>query len=193
MTFKLITAPTALPVSVDEAKSHCRITHNAEDTLIESLISTACLTCEHIIGRALMPQTWELVLDAFPVNNDIELMYPPVQSIVSVKYMDALTSTETTLATNQYSLDSDSEPGWIMPAIGVTWPATLDVANAVRIRFIAGYADATKVPKNIKHWILLTVANYYANRESFVTGSNVQDLKSNFYDGLLDRERVWRL
>lgn len=193
MTTRLITKPIATAVSLVEAKKHLRVTHSAEDTLIEALIKTVTIRCEHLIGRAIMPQTWELVLDAFPADNDIELLHPPIQSITSVKYIDANTANETTLLADQYSLDKDSEPGWLMPAYGVTWPQTLAVANAVRVRYVAGYADADNVPETIKQWMLLSVGTYYANRESVVIGSLVQEFDRNMYDGLLDSVKVWQL
>lgn len=193
MRTRLITKPTELAISLAEAKAQCRVTHSAEDALITSLIKAVTDRCEHVIGRAIMPQTWELVLDAFPTNEDIELLHPPIQSITSVKYIDALTANETTLANTQYSLDKDSEPGWLMPAYGVTWPSTLPVANAVRIQYLAGYINADAVPDCIKQWMLLTVATYYSNRESVVVGSIIQSFDNATYDGLLDRARVWAL
>lgn len=194
MRTRLITAPVATAVSLEEAKLHLRVTHNAEDSLITALIKTATGRCEHLIGRAIMPQTWELILDdAFPTNGDIELLHPPVQSITSVKYIDAVTANEVTLANNQYSLDKDSEPGWLMPAYGVEWPSTLKVANAIRVRYVAGYADAASVPDVIKQWMLLTIGTYYANRESVVVGSITQSFDRGTYDGLLDSVKVWSL
>lgn len=191
MRTRLITKPTELAISLAEAKAQCRVTHNAEDARITSFIKAVTDRCEHKIGRAIMPQTWELILDEFPQGSDIELLHPPIQSITSVKYIDALTANETTLASNQYSLDKDSEPGWLMPAYGVTWPSTLPVANAVRVRYVAGYANADAVPECIKQWIQLTVATYFSNRESVVIGASVQSFDHETYDGLLDRVKVY--
>lgn len=192
MTTRLITPPSSEPVTLAEAKLHLRVDHDAEDALISALIASARAQCEHILGRSIMPQTWETVLDDFPVNNDIELLNPNVISITSIKYIDALTANETTLAVNQYALDKDSEPGWVMPASGASWPATLPVANAVRVRYEAGYADAASVPEPIKSWIKLVVGSWYKNRET--AGENAQTaLPRELTDGLLDRYRIWRL
>jgi uncharacterized phiE125 gp8 family phage protein len=192
MTTRLITAPTSEPITLAEAKLHCRVDGNDEDTLISALITAAREQCEHILGRSLMPQTWETVLDDFPLDNDIELINPNIISIVSIKYIDASTANETTLAINQYVLDKDNEPGWVMPASGVSWPATLPVANAVRVRYEAGYADAADVPQAIKAWLFLAVGNAYKQREAMVENS-LAKLPHDFYAGLLDRYRIWRL
>lgn len=188
MTTRLIIEPAIEPVTLAEAKSHCRVDHVDEDDLIGMYISAAREQCEHILGRSLAQQTWETVLDCFP-QYDIELFNPPIVEITSVKYIDALLGLESTLNSNQYVLDKDSEPGWLMPAAGITWPATADVANAVRVRYTAGYAS---VPKAIKHWILLAVGEWYKSREAMVDNTKMQ-LPHDFNAGLLDRYRVWRL
>lgn len=192
MTTRLITGPVTEPITLAEAKLHLRVDDNAEDTLIQGFITAAREQCEHILQRSIMSQTWELVLDTFPADGDIELFNPPIISITSVKYIDANTGLEVTLASNQYALDKDNEPGWLMPASGITWPATYDAANALRVRYMAGYADAASVPSSIKSWILLAIGVWYKNREAMVENTNMS-LPRDFYDGLLDRYRIYRL
>lgn len=189
MTTRLITPTLVEPVSLVEAKAHLRVTHSAEDALIGMLISAARGQCEHILERSTMTQVWELVLNSFPSSDDIKLQYPPIVSISSVKYISAANGNEVTLATNQYSLDKDSEPGWLMPV--ESWPETEAVANAVRIRYTAGYADAASVPAQIKVWILLAVAFWYKNREGGTTDVQAFTLPHDFYAGLLDAYRIY--
>lgn len=190
MTTRLITAPATEPVTLAEAKLQCRIDDATDDALITSLITAAREQCEHILQRSLITQTWEKVLDAFPCDEDIELLNPSIIAITSIKYIDKTTALEVTLASNQYSLDKDSEPGWVMPATGITWPATLDIANAVRVRYTAGYGDATTVPAGIKNWILLAVKELY---DGCSTGNDNKKLPNDFLSGMLDRYRIWRL
>lgn len=191
MTTRLITAPSIEPVSLAEAKLQCRVDDATDDALITSLITAAREQCEHILQRSLITQTWEKVLDSFPDDNDIELLNPSIIAITTVKYIDATSANETTLASNQYSLDKDSEPGWVMPATGVTWPETLDVANAVRVRYTAGYgAAASDVPQGIKNWILLAVKEIY---DGCGDGKEYGTLSNDFCSGMLDRYRVWSI
>lgn len=82
MALKLITAATALAVSLVEAKEHLRVTESTEDTLITAMITAATEVAEQITGRAIMPQTWELTLDAFP--DAFELTRIPAASITSL-------------------------------------------------------------------------------------------------------------
>ncbi len=83
----LVTAPTAEPVSLAEAKLHLRVDDNADDVLIGALITAARQHAEHDTRRALVTQTWKLVLDAFP-ESVITLDRAPVSAVVSVVYTD---------------------------------------------------------------------------------------------------------
>jgi uncharacterized phiE125 gp8 family phage protein len=191
MTLKLITAPAAEPVTLEQAKLHLRVDHSSDDTLITALITAAREGAEHITGRSLITQTWERVLDAFPAV-EIELGRPPVASIVSVTYIDGA-GTEQTLDAADYTLDSTTPPGWLLPSATLdVWPITDDVANAVRVRFTAGYgADGTAVPSGITAWMLLRIGTLYKMREEIVAGVSVADLPGGYAERLLDPYRIW--
>lgn len=188
MSLRLVSRATAVAVDVDDAKAHLRIDVATEDALIESMVASATETAEQITGRAIMPQTWELTLDEFP--SVIELTRLPVASVTSIKYTDTA-GVEQTLASNLYRVRVGDDYGnaLIVPAYNIEWPETLDDVDAVRVRFAAGYANATAVPEPIKSWIKLVVASMYENRESETIRPAVS-LK--FVDGLLDRYRVYQ-
>jgi uncharacterized phiE125 gp8 family phage protein len=188
MSLKLITAPAAEPVSLVEAKAHLRVDVTDDDTLITALIVAAREAAEHITGRSLMPATWELALDGFV--DAIDLPRPPLLSITSVKYVDT-SGDQQTVANGAWMLDSYSEPGRLMPSYGECWPATRAQANAVLIRYTAGYANAAAVPQQIKNWMLLRIGMLYENRESVVTGVTLTELP--YVDRMLDAYRVWSL
>jgi len=187
MALKLITAAAALAVSLVEAKAHLRVTVADDDTLITALITAATETAEQMTGRAIMPQTWELALDAFP--DAFELTRTPVASVTSLKYTDSA-GVLTTLDAVTYTLDAahDFGPASVVPAYGLAWPAARDQINAVALRFVAGYASAAAVPEPIKAWIKLQVGAMYENREAETTG---QTHALGFADGLLSRYKVY--
>lgn len=188
MALKLITAPTEEPVTLAEAKLHCRVDGSDDDALLIALIKAARDLAENQTGRALCTQTWELALDAFP-DVEIELPMPPVQSIVSIKYLD-FAAVEQTLSADVYALDSyGSQRHWVLPAQGASWPDTLDAANAVKIRFVAGYGLGVAVPPGIKQWMLLQIGHWYATRESVNGGNIVNEMP--FVGALLDPYRLY--
>jgi uncharacterized phiE125 gp8 family phage protein len=191
MTLKLIAAPAEEPVSLATARLHLRIDddNTADDDLIAAMITAAREQAEHETGRALVTQTWEQVLDAFPCV-ELELGKPPVASITSIVYIDSNGASQT-LDDAAYTLDSDSTPAWAIPAQGYSWPATLATANAVRVRFVCGYGGASDVPSGICQWMLLQIGAMYRSRETFQTGISVTELPGRFVGALLDPFRVY--
>lgn len=173
MTLKLITAPATEPVTASEAKSHLRVDTTADDTLIGTLITAARQHVENHLRRALITQTWELVMDAFPAGDVIRLPRPPLVSVTSIKYTDVAGS-ESTFSSAAYVVDTDSTKGRVVLKSGESWPSdTLAAANGVRVRYVAGYGSAAAVPNPIRQAILLLIGTLYENRESVLVAQGV--------------------
>lgn len=185
MAIKIITPPTAEPVTLAEAKAQCRVTGTDEDSLISSLVAAARAMVETELRRPVPDQTIELTIDAFPTL-EIDLQTAGVSSIVSVKYVTG--GVETTLNSSVYGLDNaDPYESWLIPTSGNAWPATDDISNAVKVRFVAGYGSA--VPIGIRQWMLLHISAMYDNRSAI----NEREMKPlSFLDSLIAAERVWR-
>jgi uncharacterized phiE125 gp8 family phage protein len=114
----LVAGPTSEPVTLQEAKSHLRVTTDDDDALIQSHLEAARERVELETGRQLLTATWELWLDRCPgasvsdsasggtagaldlgapawlAWNDwwarrfIDVPRPPLQAVVSVTYVD---------------------------------------------------------------------------------------------------------
>lgn len=176
-TLAVVTAPTAEPVTVDEAKKQLRIDDDTEDDFIDTLIEPARVQCETFTGRAFINTTFDYKLDRFPSGYErftgsyepaIMLPRPPLSSVTSITYT-ATDGTSTTLSSSLYAVDTAALPGRITPAYGESWPATRDIPNAVTVRFVAGYGSAaTSVPANIKHAIKMLVAFMFEHRDDSV-------------------------
>lgn len=165
MALRLITGPATEPVSSTEAKLHLKVDGSTDDTLIAALITAARMLCEAFQGRGYITQTWELTLDAFP-ESPFELPVAPLASVTSIKYKDK-DGNETTMAASDYVLDLSSEPGRVALADGVSWPSVdLYPVGAVKIRYTVGAASAAAVPQNVKQAILLTVGDWYEDRQA---------------------------
>lgn len=189
MAERLITAPVTEPLTLAEAKAHLRITSSAEDALITSLIVAARDLCQSETGRALLPQTWELSLDDF--CDDMPIGRAPVASITSIKYTD-VDNVEQTLASTEYVLDSSSDSqARVVLAVDKSWPSVYGGINNVRIRYVAGYANAAAVPQTLKQWMLLQISHWFRNRESVSIGN--PGSKLDFVDNLLNAYRIYNL
>jgi len=172
---------TVEPVSTAEAKANMRYTLSVEDAVIDGKIKTAREMAEAELHRSLLPQTWELTMDKFPES--IQLYYPPIIGVSTLKYREATAGVWTTLNPSSYTVDIKSEPGWIVPAYGYDWPDIYDTINAVEVTYTAGYATPAAVPAKIKEWILLYVGHLFENREATIPGVSITPLP--FLDRLL--------
>lgn len=183
---KLITAPAVDPVTLVEAREHCRYVEADQDALFRRLIRAATAEAENITGRALIEQTWEIGLRDWP-RDGIELSRPPLVAVESVTYTDTAGATQT-MPSAEYTVDTYGAAAVILPAYGVTWPSVRDQANAIRVRYRAGYGTGPgAVPEPIRAWILIRVAQLFEHREQVITGTIIQPVP--FVDGLLDPYR----
>lgn len=193
MSLKLITAALTDPISLEEAKAHLREDSSDFDDQITAFIKAAVAYCEGprgFLGRVLIDQTWQLTLDSFPghhhrhgswhhAHHEIKIPMPPLIGILSIKYDDTA-GVEQTMTADQYTVDTNSEPGWVMP-VG-SWPATFSGINAVRIQFRAGYLDQNQsppvanVPEGIKQAIKMLIGSFYLNRENEIVGDTSASL-----------------
>lgn len=163
MVFKLAAGPADDIISLEAARNWLRIDGHDEDAELVAILSAICQAAEDATGRALSPQTWDVVLDAFPCG-PVRLPMPPVQSIESGTYVDR-NGVVQPLLSSAWLLDADSEPGWLFPAYGTTWPSTRAVPNAVRIRVACGYPQGA-IPASIVLWIRAQLAHGWDNRDS---------------------------
>ena len=204
MPLQLVTPPVEEPVSLAEARLHLRVDFPDDDALIVSLIAAARMAAETLTGRQLVTARWKLVLDSFPgpsligvpagrsfslPGHAILLPKCPVQSVVSLQYLDMASTTQTMPATD-YTVDAACEPARVTPVFGKIWPIPLPQIGAVGVTFDAGYGTAASVPPGIKSWIKLRVGSLYAHREevAVMTRGRIEPLP--FLDGLLDPYRV---
>jgi len=188
MSLIQITEPAVEPVTVAEVLDSARIDDSVFNAQAAIAIKALRKHAEARIGRALITQAMELVLDGFPTGK-VDLLLPNVQSIVSVKYIDT-SAVEQTLINTAYSLDKDSTPSWLIPAYGTTWPETQASANALRIRFNVGYGDAgSNVPEDIRLWIIAHATQILNNPDGHIDQA-FRPLP--FIDRLLDPYIVYR-
>lgn len=166
MITRLVTAPTSMPVTVEEVKTRSYIDFSTYDTDIDAMIAEATEIIEKRLHRKLVTQTWKMWLDSWPAG-DIILPFGQLQSVTHVKYTDTA-SVQYTWSTADYLVDIDSEPGRIVLAYGKSFPSdALHPKNPIEIQFVCGYGSGYNVPAAIRGAILLEVTNKYENRNEY--------------------------
>jgi uncharacterized phiE125 gp8 family phage protein len=166
-SLKRTVAPAVEPITLAEAKAHCRVDSSTDDTLIQGYITTAREWVEDYIDRALVTQQLVMKLDAFP--GEIELPRPPMiasgtATAVTITYVTGEAGGTATLSTSEYRVDRDSTPGAIRTLYGGSWPSHLLDANAVTVSWWAGYGSAADVPQRVKSAMLMCVHELYEKR-----------------------------
>lgn len=190
MGLKLIIPAASEPITLAEVKLQCNIDTTDYDTLITSVFIPAIRAkAENYTETAIIAQTWEQTLDAFP-DQEIELLKPPVASITSVSYVDTLGVTQV-LSSSLYSLDNSTYPNcWLLPKYNTAWPDTQASANAVAIRFVAGYASASVIPPDMRAWMLMHAATFNTQRETLSMNGRAAALPALFVDSLLNPYKI---
>lgn len=194
MGLDLVTGPAVEPVTWNDVLLHSRLPSDREKSLVEgTYIPAARQYAEGYTRRALITQTWALRRRGFP-SGDLFIPKPPLQSVSSVQYYDALNASQT-LAADQYEVTTpagDAPPaGEFCAAYGVTWPVVYDRKEAVSITFVAGYGDdGEDVPAAIRRAILTLVAEQLERREQVVLGT-ISTPATLAAERLLSRFRVF--
>lgn len=165
MPYQVITHPTTEPITLQQAKDHLKVDVSDDDDLINVLITAARQSAEQYTNRAILTQTVE---EFFKCFEDIRLQRNPVQSVTSVTYTDT-EETNQTWSDTDYSLFLTAEPAKILLKTGKSFPTdVVDRANAVKVTYVAGWTQASDVPKPIIQAMLLMIAKWYDNRADSV-------------------------
>jgi uncharacterized phiE125 gp8 family phage protein len=187
MGYTVVTAPSAEPITLAEAKLFLKEDGSDNDALITSMIVAARTVVEGKANRSLVTQTRKLSLDDFP-SKEIQIYGSPIQSITHVKYYDSDNVLQTLAATN-YQIDITVEPGRFDISSTGEWPDTYDRFNAVEITFVSGYGGASDVPANLKDAMYFMIGHWYENRQDVVVGKIASEIPQSS-ESLIELEMV---
>ncbi len=194
---RLVAPPQSEPITLADAKAHLRVETSLDDVLIGAQLRAARGACEQYMSRALVQQTWKLILDRFPyAEQRLRLYRPPFLSLGQVRYID-IDQTWHTLDPTFTRIIQDNDVAWLVPSdITLWWPYPINPSSgSVEITFTAGYYDGlqtpaptvenpnptpvptdgdptNKVPAEIKAAILLVLGDLYTNREDTIVGTS---------------------
>lgn len=158
--------PLLQPITLEEAKSFCRVLTNDDDAIITILIDAATEYAQSVTGRQLCNATYQIVAGAS--TSPLRLPKAPLKQILSVKSggVDI-----------DYSLHYDFDVGFI----------EFSAENDVTIIYQAGYDT---IPSSIKAWVMNKVSSLYEQRESLVIGMSVAEVPKSHIDVILDHYKV---
>ncbi len=165
MTPILVTAPTLQPVTLAEAKAHCRVDGVDDDDVIGAMVAAAVGHLDGwtgVLGRCIMPQTWKVSALA----GDVVLPMPDVTA-VSAGYVAGASALTVT-------------PSALGPVVTVADDCDVTFTCAMPAHLLA----------TAKQAVLLLVGHWYANREGAVTGTITAELPLAV-DALVSQMR-WR-
>jgi len=184
-------APVAEPVTLAEMKTHCRVDHDDDDTILTAQIAAAREWVEKECNIALVQRTYTARFPCFAEM--IELPRYPLASVTAIKYWSTdspsvLTTLHDTSASPQVvstRFRVNTDQGFIYRNYSETWPAVDVRHDAVQVTYVAGYAPddasptdhAANVPEAIKAALKLLVADMYEHREDHIhTGLQMHHL-----------------
>jgi uncharacterized phiE125 gp8 family phage protein len=121
-----------------------------------------------ILWSQRIPQT-ELSGRYWPDRASFRLPRPPLQSVISIQFVDGATGNVLVQDPSTYLVDTATRPGRIAPVPGSIWPIIKQQLNAVTISFQAGFGPGpASVPEPIRLAIKLLVAHWFETRHAVV-------------------------
>lgn len=205
----LVLGATVEPVDLDQAKLHLRVDFSADDSLIQSLITTARQAAELYSERIFNDQTWDLFFDFLgnvrqtpwwdgvqegSVNaffpQQITIPKPPLQSIIEITSFDD-DDVETVFDVSNYQVSTykgdNPNQGRVTLRRDASWPTGTRNADALKVKFLAGYGPlANDVPKQIRTAILEEIAFRYNNRGDCLDPA----IRSSIAMGMLQQYKI---
>jgi uncharacterized phiE125 gp8 family phage protein len=170
-----LTTPAAEPLTATQAADHLRVDSTDDIAYVGDLVAVAREYFDGMTGRSsaqiqyvLTASRWEDIFDQTPSDNitsiprdqyAIPLYRSPLVSVDSIKYYAPDATTLTTMATTDYRVVTNAQPGIVQ--LKNDPPEIDDRIDAIQITFTAG-GDC--VPAMSKHAIRMLVAHFYEQR-----------------------------
>ncbi|WP_375449548.1 phage head-tail connector protein [uncultured Devosia sp.] len=188
MTSYLLAGPAEEPVSLAEAKAFLKVEDTAEDGLITTLIGAARLHIEGVTGRALLAQTWRMVLDQWPDNRVVRLPVGPFINLVEINAYDDGGGVHPVPLAQVFA-----EPDRLLLPVTVAGMPGLRERQGLEIDYVAGFGNEPgDVPADIRQALLVLVAYWFEHRDAVIVAGSGSVVPTGF-DLLVARHRRARL
>jgi uncharacterized phiE125 gp8 family phage protein len=163
----LLAGPAEEPVTVAEAKAWLKVDGADEDALIATLITAARLHLESVTGRALLTQSWRLVLDAWPQGGEVRLPVAPLSALTAIRAFDE-DGDEHAIGLAQFVVEAGGTPARLVLPGTVAGMPLLRQRFGIEIDYVAGFGEAADVPQELKQALLVLVAHWFEHRDAVV-------------------------
>ncbi|PLW76808.1 head-tail connector protein [Cohaesibacter celericrescens] len=170
-----IVPPSALPLTLIEAKAHCRVDGTDNDDYLTAAIGAAVSYLDGysgILGKCLMPQTWAQEFDRW---KDFPLCLGPVIDLLSISYFDSNGDPQSvdlsTVRIERRVIDTFAALKSV-----ASWPNADFSYGPITVTWRAGHSDAGAVPDAIKQAMKLLVGHWFESREAVVVGTISSEL-----------------
>jgi uncharacterized phiE125 gp8 family phage protein len=172
MTAYLLAGPATEPIALAEAKAFLRVDGSDEDPFISTLIAAARLHTESVTGRAMISQSWRVVLDAWPRDRRVGLPVAPLQSLSAVRAYDA-DGEATVLTLSQFQAETGMAPAHVFVPAPVSGMPITRRHDAIELDYVAGYGDTSgDVPQDLRHAVLTLIGYWFEHRDAVIVAGS---------------------
>ncbi len=197
---RILEAPEALPITIEEAVEHCRAPiGGSDDVLVERALKGAISFIENRTGRIIAPTLVQYRLDDWPCDWDLKVPHAPIRDVVDVRYVGE-DGIERSIGDENWSWEGESDGAVIswaqlssIPSLHTTQKGT------VRVNFQAGYNLPDEsgtgddpnlaLPEDLKIAILMLTSHWYENRG--LTSAEQQNSVPMAVDTLINRFKIF--
>lgn len=184
-----VAPPDSEPLTLAIVKEFLAI--EADETLHDAklgrFIAAARSQAEAITGTFMVPQT--VLVTASDWSDLARLPIGPVTGLVSIEWQD-VAGTLQSVTVEDYELTGAGLQRGIWPTLGNFFPSGLRrCEDAIRVTLEVGYDE---LPAALETAMLIMVADQFAQRESFVTGTIATKVPTSMQvENLLANYRIW--
>lgn len=164
------------PLTLTEVKKYLNLPERSpvdgdEDLMLEGFIIAAREVAEILYGKDLIPKQYDLYLDYFPCEIELD---GPLTSVDLVRRRDSDGAYTTLAEGTDYIVDLVR--GCVVPPYSESWPSFTEwPSGAVLVRFTRGYSSTHPFWSNAGQRILVGMKNlisaWYNNRLPFEIGN----------------------
>lgn len=190
MTSYLLAGPAQEPVSLVQMKAHLRVEDEAEDGLIEALIVAARVHVESLTGKALLAQTWRLVLDFWPEDRVVKLPVSPMIALSEIRCYDT-GGNEHQIDLDEVLPDGRANPARIILPARIAGMPVLRERMGIEIDYVAGFGtEPEEVPADLLQSLKTLVAYWYENRDAVLVSGAGASVPAGFERLIASHRRV---